>query len=155
MDQLDRARFTDSELIPTPEGVRETHFDETATASVSQTVAEVVAGPVVKPHLTLEEIRALPEMAGAYYVRGDLPDSWRFRFRILRELREDGSQALHPQITASDGQKRITLALSKHHGWHIQQHHGDIPFNRQVLRYLNKGKLSVNEDVFLTINRES
>ncbi len=107
--------------------------------------------PVELDFVTLDEIKTLPELAGAYYVKGENQENWDFRFRVFRERRQDGSRALHPQITASNGVDRIGLALSKSHGWYIQMHNGNMPFNQRVLRYLNKGALSISEEVQIAI----
>jgi len=110
--------------------------------------------PDQAPFVTLEEIKALPERAGAYYVKGENQENWDFRFRVVREHRRDRSRALHPQITASNGVDQIRLGLSKSHGWYIQAHNGYMEFNRQVLRYLNRGVLSINEAVQIAIGED-
>lgn len=119
-----------------------------------QLLVEVSENLTVEPFLTLDEIKALPQIAGAYYVKNEKSEAWSFRLRVIRERRDDGTRALHPQISASDGEERITLALSKSHGWHIQQHNGNIEFNREVLSYLNKGLLSIDQQVRIAISED-
>ncbi len=52
--------------------------------------------------VSLDEIHSLPQIAGAFYVY-ETEEKWSIRFRVIRDHRKDGSVALHPQITASDG----------------------------------------------------
>lgn len=96
--------------------------------------------------MTLADIKTLPELAGAFYVE-ESEQVWWVRFRIIREQRADKSEAKHPQISASDGKGRVSLILSKRHGWHIQAHQGNFKFNRRVLKYLNGGEVSLEKSV--------
>ncbi len=106
--------------------------------------------------LTLQDIKSLEEVAPGRFCYFDEQGNPKIYFRIGREFREeDGAPAQHPQITASNGKKRINLILSKKNGWHIQKHFNDFEFNRSVLKYLNCGILSVGEDVFLILDEAS
>ncbi len=116
---------------------------------------ESVSEDITQEYWTLEEIKNLPQiLPGAFYVMKDDGEGWDFCFRITREFRPDQSKAQHPQITASRGGEKISLVLSKSHGWYINFHNGNMELNRRVLRFLNKGALSIAEDVIIAIGED-